>query len=83
MNKTDYNRSELRDQSEEAANLWFSVLDFVWELRGISNRFVWGARISCFGGCERRNTKQKETLICCALALVVPCGAGVALIYFT
>ncbi len=26
---------------------------------------------------------KKETLICCALALVVPCGAGVALIYFT
>jgi hypothetical protein len=33
--------------------------------------------------CERRNTKQKETLKFCTLALVVPCGAGVALIYFT
>ncbi len=35
------------------------------------------------GACERRDTKQKETLICCALALLVSCGAGVALIYFT
>jgi hypothetical protein len=57
--KLNSNRSELRDQSEEEANLWFSVLHFVWELRGISNGFVWGARICCYAGVRKEKYKAK------------------------
>jgi hypothetical protein len=32
---------------------------------------------------EEKYKAKEKTLKCCALALVVPCGAGVALIYFT